>query len=583
LSLDPEQRFPTMEPLLAEIQAALHPPSMQVAMGAAALAMVLVAAVSAWGWRDRTKTQLCSGGSAEIAAVWSPAMAGGVQGAFAAVAPVNGLEAARALTPTLDGYAQRWAQAHREACEATRIRGEQTEAILALRMVCLERRRKELAALVRLLEHPDAALVDRASDAVGGLSAVGQCGDAEALAQVGMPEDPARRASLDKLEEQLAKVDALRIAGRYPQGRDEASVAVSVAKGLAFKPLHAQSLYQLGMLEDATGDQKSAARELQEAWKLAEAGHDDVTKVFAASRLGFVTGYRQLQFEAGVAWIHVAESTLDRLGTEHYPELESDVFNVLGLVHLRAGDWRAAADAFQRSLAPGERCADADFRKARAFANLGVVRGNMGEREEAVKSERLAIAAFERLRGKDHPILVEPLQNLSNDLAALGRYPEALSAADRALELVETKMGKDHATVADVLDSRAGVHLLMGRPRQALEDAQRALAIHQKSKAATEAEAFSLDTIGRAQLALKKVPEAVAALERANALKPSDEEVMAEIRFALARALTAARRDPARARALAAEARANYQGMKDAQKVAEVDAWLASSGGRGLR
>src|SRR6185436_18567379 len=27
LSLDPDERFPTMEPLLAEIQAALHPPS----------------------------------------------------------------------------------------------------------------------------------------------------------------------------------------------------------------------------------------------------------------------------------------------------------------------------------------------------------------------------------------------------------------------------------------------------------------------------------------------------------------------------------------------------------------------------
>lgn len=56
---------------------------------------------------------------------------------------------------------------------------------------------------------------------------------------------------------------------------------------------------------------------------------------------------------------------------------------------------------------------------------------------------------------------------------------------------------------------------------------------------------------------------------------------LAFARFALARALRAADRDPQRARALAAEAR---EGMRDlpglARRLAAVDAWLAAEGRR---
>ncbi len=576
LALDPAQRFPGMEPLLAEILAVLHPPSMQVAMAAAALAVVVVAGGSAWAYRDRSKTQLCSGGSAEIASVWNPRVAGAVQGAFAAVAPERGPELSRPLTATLDGYAGRWVQAHREACEATRIRGEQTEAVLSLRMMCLERRRKELAALVRLLERPDTSLVDRSVDAAMALSAVSQCGDTDALAQVGRPEDPARRAALEKLEEQLAGVDALRIAARYSQGLEEARAALSAAQSLAFKPLVAQAHLELGLLLDSTGDQKGASRELQEAIKLAESGRDDVTKTRAASRLGFVIGYRQSQTEPSLGWVHLAEGTLERLGTDRYPELESDVYTVLGLVFLRAGNWREALAGFQRSLAAAEHIPAADLQRARALANIAATLGHLGDREEAVRSGRMAIATFEKLRGRDHPILVEPLQNLTNDLVELGRHAEALAASDRALALTMAKLGPEHPATADVLDSRSSVLLELGRPKEALAASERALALHQKVKGATSAEGFSLDGIGRAQLALGRVPEAIAALERARAVKPPDEQVMAEINFTLARALVAGRRDQVRARALAAEARKGFEELRSARRVAEVDAWLAT-------
>ncbi|HEY8211771.1 MAG TPA: serine/threonine-protein kinase [Myxococcaceae bacterium] len=584
LSLDPEQRFSGMDALLEEIAAALHPPSTRAALWAAALAGVLVVGGGAWAYRDRSRSQLCSGGTAEISAVWNPAVSTGVQAALTAVSPERGPEVSRPLVAALDGYASRWAQAHRDACEATRVRGEETESILSLRMVCLERRRKELAALVRLLEHPDAALVDRAIEAAQGLSAISQCGDADALAQVGRPEDPTRRAALDKLEEQLARVDALRIAARYPQALEDARAVVKVAQGLGFKPLEAQARCTLGMLQDSTGDQRSAVNELHEALNLAEAGRDDVTKTRVVNRLGFMVGYRGLQFDEGVHWINLAKATLERLGSERYPELESELYNILGLIQLRAGDFRASISAFQRSLTSVDRTppASSESLRARALANLAASRGRLGEREEAVRSGKQAIAAFERLRGPDHPILVEPLQSLANALVELGRFDEALAAVNRALKLAETKMGKDHLTVGDMLDTRAAVLLEQGHPQEALADAQRALTIHHSTKESAVLEGFSLDVIGRAQLALGRYPEAVATLERARGLKPPDAAVVADINFGLARALAASRGgDKARALALAEQAQTTYQALHHERRLAQLEAWRTAQGTRG--
>jgi hypothetical protein len=53
-------------------------------------------------------------------------------------------------------------------------------------------------------------------------------------------------------------------------------------------------------------------------------------------------------------------------------------------------------------------------------------------------------------------------------------------------------------------------------------------------------------------------------------------EKLAEARFALARGLAAADREPARARALAEQARDEYLGAQGdfAERLAEIDAWL---------
>ena len=50
------------------------------------------------------------------------------------------MTAFRGVTKLLDDYAAKWAGLYRDACEATHVRGEQSEEVLDLRMGCLNER-----------------------------------------------------------------------------------------------------------------------------------------------------------------------------------------------------------------------------------------------------------------------------------------------------------------------------------------------------------------------------------------------------------------------------------------------------------
>ncbi|MCH9688245.1 MAG: serine/threonine protein kinase, partial [Deltaproteobacteria bacterium] len=90
-------------------------------------------------------------------------------------------ELARNVVPALDRYAQTWMKAHTEACEATQVRGEQSPALLDLRMRCLTRKKRELAAVVEAFAAADPNAVGHALERTRGLSSIAACADAEYL------------------------------------------------------------------------------------------------------------------------------------------------------------------------------------------------------------------------------------------------------------------------------------------------------------------------------------------------------------------------------------------------------------------
>ncbi|HSS01717.1 MAG TPA: serine/threonine-protein kinase, partial [Kofleriaceae bacterium] len=178
LAIDPASRFPSLDELLEALAPSPHRLRRPLIAVAAAVAAMLV--LVAWYSLADSADPRCTGAAAAFASTWNPARRASVEGVFAASTAPYAAAAFARVTGALDEYATRWTQAHTQACRATRILGEQTEATLDLRMACLERRRQEVAALVGTLSAADGAAIGRSVTATESLGDIASCADVAA-------------------------------------------------------------------------------------------------------------------------------------------------------------------------------------------------------------------------------------------------------------------------------------------------------------------------------------------------------------------------------------------------------------------
>src|SRR5690606_41368721 len=149
----------------------------------------------------------CKSAASKFAGIWDDARKVEVREAFRATGVERADDIADRVELRLDDYVGRWVTMPADACEATYVRGEQSATLLDRRMECLQLRRAEVDALVRLFVTADAAALDRAIQTADGLSRLDRCADAEALTSaVPPPEDPAVVQRLAELRDRLARL-----------------------------------------------------------------------------------------------------------------------------------------------------------------------------------------------------------------------------------------------------------------------------------------------------------------------------------------------------------------------------------------
>ena len=305
-------------------------------------------------------------------------------------------------------------------------------------------------------------------------------------------------------------------------------------------------------------------------------------------------------------------------GPDH-PEVATTLNN-LAQSKLAQGDLEAAHALHTRALALRERVLREDHPDiAISLNNLADLERVRGERERAFALLTRALTILERERGPDHLDLAPSLNNLALIHQERREYDQAIALQDRALKILERAYGREHTTVAtavnnlglfhqlrgdlDVAESLhlralaireklagpdqfpvglslyrlATIHRTRGQLEQADAEYRRALATWEKVLGPDSPE-LAWPLVGQGQLALARHQprDAVTLLERALVLRgddPGRPERLAEARFALARALAAARHpDKARVRALATAAADAYRRLGD-PALAEVEAW----------
>jgi len=205
----------------------------------------------------------------------------------------------------------------------------------------------------------------------------------------------------------------------------------------------------------------------------------------------------------------------------------------------------------------------------------------LGRYAESVDEFKRAAELKERLLGPSHPDVGSGLSNLGSALTALGDYPEAGAALARAHVIFERALPAGHVGFLALSVNEGDLALARGDAEGALAAYQHALDVAGQNGQLDAPNTLQARLgLGRAQLSLGRTREAIATLDQALLAEPRsvDPFVLAGLDFSLARGLRKMGRDPARARLLAAQARAAYlaSGERGKAPLADLERWLAA-------
>jgi len=625
LAIDPAKRWPSMVALLEQLRSLVDPRRgrwLALAVGVGLLAIgggLGVDRFAAWASR-------CSGARAQLDGIWDEARKREVQAAILGTELAYAPGTWERVEQRLDEHTDAWIDQHTEVCEATAVRGEQSEEVQALRMGCLHERRSHVRATVDVLARADAEVAEHAVQAVASLPGLSRCADVDALrAEVPPPEDPAVAEQVNALRERLIAAKAKEKAGKPLEGLAVAEAVVTEAKTLDYEPLMARAWLLQGALQANTGDYEGALATLRPAYDAAVARRMTSEAADAAITLVYILGYELARHDEARRWAEHADPLSRADGTDH---ARAGYVSILGAVAASEGKYDEARGYFERALAILEEALEPDLLTiARPLTNLGNVAELQGRFDEARDIHQRVLAIFEKALGPDHPHVAGVLNNLGNVAESQGKLDEARDFLERALAIDEKALGPDHPDVANPLNNLGNVVYSQGKLDEARDLYQRALAIREKALGPdhpqvasllgnlgnlAEAQgkldeardlhvralaiyekavapdhpsvAYPLCGLGRVLLGLAEPIEALRLLERALAIRTTHETEparVAETHFLLARALwvvpATEGRDQPRAHRLAEQARDAWAklGPGSEADLAEVEQWLA--------
>ncbi|MEZ4380891.1 MAG: serine/threonine-protein kinase [Nannocystaceae bacterium] len=471
----PNERWPSMDALLAELEAAPQR-RWRWLVGAAScvgVAVVVAALLSA----QQALAERCSGAEAQLAGIWDEARVGAVEAA------VRGTEVSYAggvwsrLEADLGGYAAQWVDMHDDACEATAVRREQSSEVMDLRMACLDRALEELKATVALLETADVELLPQAHEVVADLPPLARCADTDALQAAVEPPRADEAGAVAEARGALAVARARRGGGRFAAAQAAIGEAGAAAEGLSYAPLAAELRRERGLVLAELGRYEEADADLREALRLGgRAGIPTLVGAAAIDLIGVVGRRRSLPDE-GLRYRDVADAAIgdDPREAGRLTLAVAEVYAHDGRYAEAAAEYGAAIERIEAAFG------DANPLLAAALIGNGDVLRRLERWEEAEARLARAQAIVERDLGDGHPLLARLLNVLATLRKDRGELDEALALFERALALRQAALGPEHPSVADSMNNLAVIRYNLGALDEATRLYRESVAIRERN------------------------------------------------------------------------------------------------------
>ncbi len=516
LNVDPGARHPSMDALLSELRRDRVRRRRRILARAAGVT-VLAAAGVALALRPG-EGAVCAAGEDRADGVWSAARRDQMKAAFLASGRPHAAASFERLTAMLDGWSRSWALGYRDACEDTRVRREQSEHLLDLRMACLARRLDEADATIALLSAGGGDAVDHALEAAMMLPALAPCEDTAALtAAVAPPETMLARMQVEAVRDQLHEARGLERLGRYRAALDVARAALVSARASGYRPVIAEALLIVGR-NGVQLAEPAGLDALREAMHAAAAAGDDAAMIDAAAGLVHAIASQPGRHERAQEIAALAEATA--IHARPSAELAVRLQSSIGALEKARGRSAEARARYTAALALAERELGPDHLVTlSALSQLGKLASDAGRFAEARALHERTLAVRERSSGKDHPDIARGLHNLGQVLRIEGKLDDARKLFERALAIRIAALGPDHPEVGHSYNSLGAFHANREDHAAAVGYFEKALALAERAYGPDSvAITYAATNLATSLNALGKRDQAVALFERVIAL-----------------------------------------------------------------
>ncbi len=441
MSLEPEQRWPDMKALIEAVSGQSgRIRRRRISVGAASLA--LIATAGAGGvWLGEGREQPCSGAERKLQGVWDVERRAGVHAALSGSDASFAELAAARTTRELDAYATDWVAMHEDACEASVVRGEQSPAVLDLRMACLERARVELQAATEALADPTRVSAANADAIVPALPALDVCANPEALqTNVGAPS-AAEADAVAHAQRALARAKTAYAAAQMHDALAGVEAAKKAMGDVRYAPLRIEVSLVEGRVLSGLGKPDEAERVLEAALDLAARDGRVGAMQKLATTLLYVVGARAGRPAEALQRYRLMAESLPAEG----PKARVGGLLVVGQILHAAGRWDESEAILREGL---DTVADGSHNQIALGSQLATVYGDQGKFVEADREHRRVLRMLEERLGSEHPDTIVARCALASTLVVAREHAEAAELFRVSLRSMIAQSGPDHPDVA---------------------------------------------------------------------------------------------------------------------------------------
>jgi serine/threonine protein kinase len=454
----PEDRWPDLATLLAELRRDPAATRRRMALGAVALALTATVTGVAVAMTRDDGPPPCEDGAARIEALWSAERR-------TALAEAVGEAAWPAIEARVQPRADAWVDAYTQACRATLVDAVADEATLHRRMLCLEQRSDELRATLAALGTGSRTAVSNAVEALDLLPDSAACLDVDAVASgPPLPSDPVLRVRIAEAQRAVAEVSVTRLDRDSLDADAQAERAVTLARATGWAPIIANALIERAGIASDDDRNRDAVADYEDALHLALGSGSELHALYALTGMAWPLGSLDRTAEAAQA-LRVARGIWERLGRPRFEEkLLLGAEAHVALHDLRPRD---AVAKTREQIALTDPDVPATILAGDQF-NLALALEQADLLEEAMEATMRAIALSSEALGEDHPMTARYRGLASKIALGRGDLAAAEALARRAVDTMEQWFGPDHSSLTQPLDVLAEVLRRQGRHDESL-------------------------------------------------------------------------------------------------------------------